>query len=227
MLRPATVCINASARRVVAVPPLKLSCPSQPVQKYHNFETMPSTISRIGSRRSRFTSSFHQRPSYYEYGTQFGPLFNNTHRHHSAGNGVNGESPSSDQPRGMDIIESSAATSRWKRDHYRKIEDKFPSEGEDGNATASEEENGVNATTATATATASAKQQSEPLNIDNYEDVQPMWKEMESRVTRRRSLTLEERGGLSGRRNVRKSEEDMWLEAGVYEDSDDESLKKE
>jgi len=142
---------------------------------------------------------------------------------------VNGESSSSNQHRGMDIIESSAATSRWKRDHYRKIEDKFPSEGEDGNATTSEEENGINATTtaAAAAAASSTKQQSDPLNIDNYEDVQPMWKEMESRVTRRRSLTLEERGGLSGRRNVRKSEEDMWLEAGVYEDSDDESLKKE
>ncbi len=56
-----------------------------------------------------------------------------------------------------------------------------------------------------------------PLAIDEYEDVQPMWKEMESRVTRRRSLTHEQRGGVSGRRNVRKSDEDMWLEAGVYD----------
>ena len=66
--------------------------------------------------------------------------------------------------------------------------------------------------------TSSSKQQLEPLNIDNYDDVQPMWKEMESRVTRRRSLTLEQRGGVSGRRNVRKSEEDYWAQAGVYDE---------
>lgn len=44
-----------------------------------------------------------------------------------------------------------------------------------------------------------------------------MWKEMESRVTRRRSLSLEQRGGVSGRRNIRRSDEDEWLEAGVYD----------
>ena len=68
----------------------------------------------------------------------------------------------------------------------------------------------------------------EPLQIDNYEDVQPMWKEMESRVTRRRSLTLEQRGGKTGRRNVRRSDEDVWLEAGVYGGgSDGDDSRKE
>lgn len=59
------------------------------------------------------------------------------------------------------------------------------------------------------------------MEIDSYEDVQPMWKEMESRVTRRRSLTLDQRGGVSGRRNVRKSDEEFWLEAGVYGGDDE------
>lgn len=45
---------------------------------------------------------------------------------------------------------------------------------------------------------------------------------MESRVTKRRSYTLQEKGGVSGRRNVRRSDEDVWLEAGVY-DADDKS----
>ena len=44
-----------------------------------------------------------------------------------------------------------------------------------------------------------------------------MWQQMESRVTRRRPLTLEERGGVSGPRNVRRSDEDLWLAAGVYD----------
>ena len=43
---------------------------------------------------------------------------------------------------------------------------------------------------------------------------------MESRVTKRRSLTLQQlkqRGGISGRQNIRKSEEDFWEKAGVYD----------
>ncbi len=97
------------------------------------------------------------------------------------------------------IIDSAAATAQWKRNQYQKLEDKF---------------NTPNKQSSTDT------QNLEPLNIDNYEDVQPMWKEMESRVTRRRSLTLEQlkkRGGVSGRQNIRKSEEDYWEKAGVYD----------
>jgi len=47
-------------------------------------------------------------------------------------------------------------------------------------------------------------------------EVQQMWKDMESRVTRRRVRTLEEAGVKVGRRNVRRTDEDEWLEAGVY-----------
>mmetsp|Transcript_18217 Transcript_18217/g.21874 ORF Transcript_18217/g.21874 Transcript_18217/m.21874 type:complete len:138 (-) Transcript_18217:56-469(-) len=57
----------------------------------------------------------------------------------------------------------------------------------------------------------------DPLQINNYEDVQPMWKEMESRVTKRRTLTLAQRGGKSGRMNIRKTEEEAWLQAGLYD----------
>ena len=109
---------------------------------------------------------------------------------------------------------------QWKRGHYRKIEDKFSplhqrDEGENDENDASD-----------ATAANETWATPEPLHIDSYDDVQPMWKEMESRVTRRRSLTLQERGGVSGRRNVRRSDEDVWPEAGVYEDDSDEARKK-
>ena len=119
-------------------------------------------------------------------------------RFHSKNNGsaVNGSADG--------IIDSAAATALWKRNQYQKLEDKFN-----------------NRPSPTDT------QNLEPLNIDNYEDVQPMWKEMESRVTRRRSLTLEQlkqRGGVSGRQNIRKSEEDYWEKAGVY-DNDKEEKK--
>lgn len=120
---------------------------------------------------------------------------------HSSSSGPNGSSSSGSRGEADDIIDSASANTQWKRNHYRKLEDKF------NNSNESESKH-----------TSSTKQQLEPLNIDNYDDVQPMWKEMESRVTRRRSLTLEQRGGVSGRRNVRKSEEDYWQKAGVYDE---------
>ncbi len=120
-------------------------------------------------------------------------IFDHPLRLHSSnkGSAVNGSA--------NDVINSAAATAQWKRNQYQKLEDKF---------------NTPNKLSSTDT------QNLEPLNIDNYEDVQPMWKEMESRVTRRRSLTLEQlkqRGGVSGRQNIRKSEEDYWEKAGVYD----------
>jgi hypothetical protein len=119
-------------------------------------------------------------------------------------NGTNGDINGNSH----DIINSTAATTEWKRNHYRKIGEKFqPNVNDNKDST--------------------DHAYSEPLQIDNYEDVQPMWKEMESRVTRRRSLTLDQRGGVSGRRNVRRSDEDVWLEAGVYAaESSNEDEKK-
>ena len=115
------------------------------------------------------------------------------HSNNNKGSTVNGSAD--------DIIDSAAATTQWKRNQYQQLEDKFNKK-----------------------LSPTDTQNVEPLNIENYEDVQPMWKEMESRVTRRRSLTLEqlrERGGVSGRQNIRKSEEDYWQKAGVYDNKEE------
>ena len=56
-------------------------------------------------------------------------------------------------------------------------------------------------------------------SVENDEDLQPMWKEMEGRVTRRRPRTVEEMGGKTGRVNVRKTDEEMWLREGLYDES--------
>ena len=55
------------------------------------------------------------------------------------------------------------------------------------------------------------------MRIEREEDLQPMWKEMERRVRNRRSLTAQERGGRIGRINVRRTDEDVWLEEGLYD----------
>ena len=62
----------------------------------------------------------------------------------------------------------------------------------------------------------------EPQNIRTEDELQPMWKDMESRVTRRRSLTLTEAQGKVGRRNVRRTDEEAWLQAGLYDEHKDE-----
>ena len=107
-------------------------------------------------------------------------------------NGINGNDSS-------DILKSAAATTQWKRKHYQTIEDKFLSNKDTTNTTNTP----TNCNESTDDTTNQSKPD-EPLSIESYEDVQPMWKEMESRVTKRRSLTLDERKGVSGRINVRK-----------------------
>jgi hypothetical protein len=133
------------------------------------------------------------------------------HRLFSTGDDINGNSSSSG--RRIAGIESANATTQWKRSQYSKLEAKFqqPLCGIPSTITT------TNHHTGDTNNTIPVSHPTEPLIIDNYEDVQPMWKGMESRVTKRAALTLEQRGGVSGRRNVRKSEEDMWLESGLYD----------
>jgi len=61
------------------------------------------------------------------------------------------------------------------------------------------------------------------LTIENEEDLQPMWKGMESRVIRRKVRTLEDTKGRSGRMNIKKTDEDVWLEEGLYNNYQDDN----
>lgn len=54
--------------------------------------------------------------------------------------------------------------------------------------------------------------------VDTDDNLQPMWREMEGRVTRRRPRTVEQMGGKTGRINVRKTDEEMWLREGLYDE---------
>jgi len=63
------------------------------------------------------------------------------------------------------------------------------------------------------------------IEVDSEDDLQPMWKQMESRVKYRKSLTIEEqqrRGQPVGRTNVRKTDEEMWLQEGLYDENEDD-----
>ena len=69
--------------------------------------------------------------------------------------------------------------------------------------------------------------QLESISIESEEDLQPMWKEMEGRVTRRKPRSLADTGGKSGRMNIKKTDEDVWLEEGLYSTNSDDCSKKE
>lgn len=61
--------------------------------------------------------------------------------------------------------------------------------------------------------------------VDSDEGLQQMWKEMESRVTKRRPRTLGDTKGKTGRENIKKTDEEMWLQEGLYPDKEEEDPK--
>jgi hypothetical protein len=69
-------------------------------------------------------------------------------------------------------------------------------------------------------------QESEPLTIETEEDLQPMWKQMENRVKNRRPRTKEELGGRTGRKNIKRTDEEMWLQEGLYDHPEEEKPEK-
>ena len=72
------------------------------------------------------------------------------------------------------------------------------------------------------------KKKDAPTNdINNDDDLQQMWKEMERRVVNRRPRTIRETHGKTGRTNIRKTDEEMWLKSGLYEkESENASSEK-
>ena len=90
--------------------------------------------------------------------------FNFTHRQLSVRNdgGVNGN----------DIIESTAATTQWKRTHYQKLEDKFNSNRDDDDNAVSKNDttenyNDTDIQTKSTSSSSTKQQRQQPLSIDN------------------------------------------------------------
>ncbi len=62
--------------------------------------------------------------------------------------------------------------------------------------------------------------------IEKEEDLQPEWKNLERRVLTRQTRTKVQLGGKSGRRNVKSTDEDAWLQAGLYQVSNNKTENK-
>eukprot|EP01083_Nonionella_stella_P062727 163103_1 len=89
------------------------------------------------------------------------------------------------------VLDGLEANSRWKKGQLKKLEK---------NALQTDDE---------------------PLDIRSDDEVQQMWKDMESRVTKRPTMTISQaalKGKKAGRSNVRKTDEEAWLQAGLYDD---------
>lgn len=103
------------------------------------------------------------------------------------------------------MIDGLESSSQWKKDQLNKITDKF----------LTKEPHHI------------AEQQ--PLEITSDDELQPMWRDMESRVLRRKSLTVADavkKGIKIGRTNIRSTEEDVWLHAGLYNSQSKEKRDK-
>ena len=56
--------------------------------------------------------------------------------------------------------------------------------------------------------------------INSDDELQPMWRSMESRVLNKRTMTIEEAKRKKkpvGRTGIRRTDEEAWLEAGLYD----------
>jgi hypothetical protein len=106
------------------------------------------------------------------------------------------------------MMDGFEASSRWKRDQLNSISDKFLGDSSTKFVDGSQSQRNQQ-----------RQQQQQPLEIASDDEVQPMWREMESRVLRRKSVTVAEaltKGMKIGRRNIRSTDEDVWLDAGLY-----------
>jgi hypothetical protein len=61
--------------------------------------------------------------------------------------------------------------------------------------------------------------------VSKEDELQSHWKEMEGRVVRRKPMSKESAAGKVGRRNVRRTDEEIWKENGLYNDDDDDNKK--
>ena len=96
--------------------------------------------------------------------------------------------------------DAKSSGTEWRKAQLDKLESKFK-----GNESGTQQQ----------------QQQLESLSIESEDDLQPMWKAMEGRVTTRKLRSLADTGGKSGRMNIKKTEEDVWLQEGLYSADND------
>eukprot|EP00527_Entomoneis_sp_CCMP2396_P007134 CAMPEP_0198143300 /NCGR_PEP_ID=MMETSP1443-20131203/6273_1 /TAXON_ID=186043 /ORGANISM="Entomoneis sp., Strain CCMP2396" /LENGTH=149 /DNA_ID=CAMNT_0043806519 /DNA_START=97 /DNA_END=542 /DNA_ORIENTATION=- len=101
-----------------------------------------------------------------------------------------------------DKTRTTTTGSEWRKHQLDKLEQKFSGGNNNNN------NRGQQWTTGTDI-------YAEPEIIQHDEELQPMWKNMESRVRGRKPRTKAENGGKTGRQNIKKTDEELWLIEGL------------
>ena len=108
---------------------------------------------------------------------------------------INSSSEEEAEGSSSSVLDSQDASSNWRKGQLNKITDKFDT-----------------------SADSKMPEQDELMEVTSDEQVQAMWKDMESRVLRRRSILVSDAGKKVGRRNIGKTDEEVWLDAGFYDE---------
>ena len=112
----------------------------------------------------------------------------------------------------------SPSPNAWRKRQLEKLEQKFVVENQT-NGDDSSSSTVISSASASASTTDTSKSTT-VIDVRSDEELQPMWKEMESRVARRKPRTLRQTGGRTGRVNIRKTDEEVWLQQGLYDNDD-------
>lgn len=56
------------------------------------------------------------------------------------------------------------------------------------------------------------------VQVNKDDELQSHWKQMEGRVVRRKPISKESAAGKVGRKNIRRTDEDIWLQNGLYDE---------
>ena len=118
-------------------------------------------------------------------------------------------------------VSYSSSPNEWRKKQLEHLEQKFKT-----NAMKQKTRTPCNDKTDTTTTTnvivpkpSTAATIATTMDVQSEDELQPMWKEMEGRVTRRKLRTILETGGKTGRCNIRKTDEEYWLQGGLYNDN--------
>ncbi len=171
-------------------------------------------ISRLQIRQKFSSITFHSRSiGCGDYVKAPAVLFN-SNRHHlqtnffSKTSSINDKDESQENKSEHLKLASLHASSEWRKNQLSKVTQKFDEHQNDGSDENLRKDD---------------VDKEEKTIINSDDDLQPMWRAMESRVLNKRTMTIEEAKRKQkpvGRRGLRRTDEEAWLEAGLYDNGD-------
>ena len=172
-------------------------------------------ISKILIRQKLVSTTFHSRLNGYGV-CAIAPtlLLFNSNRHdlqtsfYSKTSFINGKDKSQENKKSEHMkVASLNASSEWRKNQLSEVTQKFDEhhqhDGSEDNVRNDDDDD-----------------EEKIVIINSDDELQPMWRSMESRVLNKRTMTIEEAKRKKkpvGRTGIRRTDEEAWLEAGLYD----------